>query len=213
MPRLLQALPALLISLFAIFPAAAQTGGKIEMEEFMVPAKDSGLQLYVRNKRPQGMTQFSPEKTVVFVHGATYPAHTAFDLQLAGQSWMDHIASRGFDVYLLDLRGYGKSTRPKEMSEPAEANEPIVNTEVARRDVGAVVDHVLQRRGIQKVNLMGWSWGTSIMASYTAENPNKVERLVLYAPVWLRTTPSLVQVEGKLGAYRTVKREAAWRDG
>ena len=209
MPRLLQALPALVISLFAIFPAAAQTGGKIEMEEFMVPAKDSGIQLYVRNKRPQGMTQFSPEKTVVFVHGATYPAHTAFDLQLAGQSWMDHIASRGFDVYLLDLRGYGKSTRPKEMSEPAEANEPIVNTEVARRDVGAVVDHVLQRRGIQKVNLMGWSWGTSIMASYTAENPNKVERLVLYAPVWLRTTPSLVQVEGKLGAYRTVKREAA----
>ena len=41
----------------------------------------------------------------------------------------------------------------------------------ARRDVDAVVDHVLQRRGIQKVNLMGWSWGTSIMASYTAIAP------------------------------------------
>ena len=68
---------------------------------------------------------------------------------------------------------------------------------------------LLQRRGIQKVNLLGWSWGTSIMASYAAENPQKVERLVLYAPQWLRTTPSLVQVQGKLGAYRTVKREAA----
>ena len=56
---------------------------------------------------------------------------------------------------------------------------------------------------------MGWSWGTTIMASYAAENPQKVERLVLYAPQWLRTTPSLVQVQGKLGAYRTVKREAA----
>ena len=57
---------------------------------------------------------------------------------------MDYIASRGYDVYLLDLRGYGKSSRPKEMDQPPEANEPIVTTEVARRDVGAVVDHILQ---------------------------------------------------------------------
>src|ERR671912_2917606 len=54
------------------------------------------------------------------------------------------------------------------------------------------------------------------MASYTAEHPAKVERLVLYAPQWLRTTPSLVQVQGKLGAYRTVQRSAArerWLNG
>ena len=60
---------------------------------------------------------------------------------------------------------------------------------MARRDVAAVVDHILQRRSIQKVNLIGWSWGTSIMASYAIENPQKVDRLVLYAPQWLRTTP------------------------
>jgi pimeloyl-ACP methyl ester carboxylesterase len=216
MRTLLQAACAAVALTLAAAPAVAQGAGKIATEEFMVPAKDAGIQIYVRNKHPEGMTQFSPDKTVVFVHGATYPAHTAFDLQLAGLSWMDHIASRGFDVYLLDVRGYGRSTRPKEMDQPAEANDPIVDTAVARRDVGAVVDHVLARRGIPKVNLIGWSWGTSIMASYTAENPGKVERLVLYAPQWLRTTPSLVQVQGKLGAYRTVKREAAkerWMTG
>ncbi len=191
--------------------ASAQTAPKLIMEEFTVSAKDdSSIQLYVRNKRPEGTSQFGAERTVVYVHGATYPSETAFDLQLGGFSWMDHIASRGYDVYLLDLRGYGRSTRPKEMSQPAEVNEPIVNTEVARRDVGAVVDHILQRRGIQKVNLIGWSWGTSTMASYTAENPDKVARLVLYAPQWLRTTPSPIQTQGKLGAYRTVKREAAF---
>src|SRR3954468_11392890 len=125
---------------------------------------------------------------------------------------MDHIASRGYDVYLLDLRGYGKSSRPKEMDQPPEANEPIVTTEVARRDVGAGVDHILQRRSIPKVNLIGWSWGTSIMATYAIENPQKVDRLVLYAPLWLRTTPLPILASGKLGAYRSVKREAA-RDG
>ena len=48
-----------------------------------------------------------------------------------------------------------------------------------------------------------------ITANYAAENPAKVARLALYAPAWFRTTPSLVQVEGKLGAYRTVSRDAA----
>ena len=216
MRRLFYAVPALVGLAVVSLPAAAQTSTKIVMEEFMVPASDAGIELYVRNKRPEGMAQFSADKTVVYVHGATYPSETAFDLQLDRLSWMDQIASRGFDVYLLDLRGYGRSTRPKEMSEPADRNEPIVTTDVARRDVGAVVDHILQKRGIQKVNLIGWSWGTSIMASYAAENPGKVERLVLYAPQWLRTTPSLVQVQGKLGAYRTVQRGAArerWLSG
>jgi pimeloyl-ACP methyl ester carboxylesterase len=188
-------------------PAAGQS--KIVTEEIMVPSKDAGIELYVRNKRPDGMQQFTGDRTLLFVHGATYPAHTAFDLQLDGLSWMDFIAQRGFDVYLVDLRGYGKSTRPKEMDAPPEQNAPIVNTEVAVRDVGAAVDHILQRRNLKKLDLIGWSWGTSIMASYTAANPDKVERLVLYAPQWIRTTPSLVQVGDQIGAYRTVKREAA----
>jgi pimeloyl-ACP methyl ester carboxylesterase len=214
MRRFFYAVPALVGLALVSSPAAAQT--KIVSEEFMVPAKDAGLELYVRNKRPEGMTTFRAEKTVVYVHGATYPSETAFDLQLGGQSWMDYIANRGFDVYLLDLRGYGRSSRPKEMSEPADKNEPIVTTDVARRDVGAVVDHILQKRGIEKVNLIGWSWGTSIMASYAAENPGKVDRLVLYAPQWIRTTPLPIATSGKLGAYRTVKREAArdrWLNG
>ena len=94
------------------------------------------------------MTAFRPERTVLFVHGATYPAHAAFDLQLDGQSWMDYIASRGYDVYLLDIRGYGKSTRPKEMAETAQNNPPIVRGETAVKDIGAVVDFILKRRNI-----------------------------------------------------------------
>ena len=50
------------------------------------------------------------------------------------------------------------------------------------------------------------------MATYTTQNPDKVERLVLYAPVWIRQTASLVQTgPGPLGAYRTVTRDAGAR--
>src|SRR3979490_1097891 len=172
-------------------PASAQSP-KLAMEEMTVPS-EPGINIYVRNKRPADMSSFRPERTLLFVHGATYPAHAAFDLALDGQSWMDYIAARGYDVYLLDLRGYGKSTRPKEMSDKPEANPPIVRGDTAVKDISAVVDFILKRRNIPRLDLLGWSWGTTLMATYTTQNAAKVERLVLYAPAWIRTTPSLVQ--------------------
>src|ERR1700754_2204019 len=194
----------------SVASAAFAQAPQIVSEDIMVKSPDAGIEIFVRNKRPANMTSFRPERTVVYVHGATYPASTAFDLKLDGVSWMEYIASRGYDVYLLDLRGYGKSTRPKEMSEDAKNNPPIVRGDTAIKDIGTVVDFVLQRRNIPRVNLLGWSWGTALMAGYTAQNNPKVERLVLYAPVWIRQTPSLVQTgPGPTPAYRTVQRDAA----
>jgi pimeloyl-ACP methyl ester carboxylesterase len=181
---------------------------RIIMEDMMVTS-EPGIEIYVRNKRPADMNAFRPERTVLFVHGATYPAHTSFDLKLDGVSWMEHIAARGYDVCLLDLRGYGRSTRPKEMDDKPDANPPVVRGVTAVKDISAVVDYILARRGIPRLNLMGWSWGTTLMATYTTQNPGKVERLVLYAPAWIRTTPSLSRPPGPLGAYRMVARDQA----
>jgi pimeloyl-ACP methyl ester carboxylesterase len=122
---------------------------------------------------------------------------------------MDYIARRGYDVYLVDVRGYGRSTRPPEMEQPPEQNAPIVRTETAVKDVGAAVDFIRGRRGVARINLMGWSWGTSIMGWYTAQNNAKVAKLVLYAPGWIRSTASLTDTGGALGAYRQVSMAAA----
>ncbi|HYW63191.1 MAG TPA: alpha/beta fold hydrolase [Bradyrhizobium sp.] len=193
-----------------IAPAALAQTPKVVMEEMMVPSGDAGIDIYVRNKRPADMTSFRPERTLLYVHGATYPSSTAFDLKLDGLSWMDYMASRGYDVYLLDLRGYGKSTRPKEMSEKPEANPPLVRGDTAVKDISTVVDFILKRRNIPRLDLLGWSWGTTLMATYTAQHASKVERLVLYAPAWIRTTPSLVQAgPGPVRAYRMVGRDQA----
>jgi pimeloyl-ACP methyl ester carboxylesterase len=205
--------PIIAISVFvvAIFaaPAFAQTA-RLVTEEMMVKTGDAGIEIYVRNKRPADMSTFRPEQTVLYVHGATYPSETAFDLKLDDLSWMEYIASRGYDVWLLDLRGYGKSTRPSEMADKPEANPPIVRGETAVKDIGTAVEFILQRRNIPRLNLLGWSWGTTLMATYTTQNAQKVERLVLYAPVWIRQTASLVQAgPGPLAAYRMVNREQA----
>jgi pimeloyl-ACP methyl ester carboxylesterase len=199
--------------LLAAVAGCATTGPatpQLVMEEFMVPAREPGIQLYVRNKRPAGVGQFASDKIVLFVHGATYPAETAFDLKLDGLSWMEYIAQAGYDVYLVDVRGYGRSTRPAAMDQPAGQNPPFAFTADASDDVGAAVDFIRKRRGVEKINLLGWSWGTTIMALYTSGNNDKVNKLILYAPAWLRSTPSLVTAgAGATPAYRVVDMAAA----
>ena len=148
---------AAVLMLFLSIDANAASVPKLVMEEFMVPAVDPGISLYVRNKYPTGVNTFSSEKILLYVHGATYPSETAFDLPLNGMSWMDYIARHGYDVYLVDLRGYGRSTRPPEIDQPPEQNAPIVSTATAVKDVGAAVDFILKRRGVSKINLLGWS--------------------------------------------------------
>jgi pimeloyl-ACP methyl ester carboxylesterase len=180
-------------------------------EEFMVSSGDPGIDIFVRNKRPADLKRYTAGNVVLFIHGATYPAETSFDLNLDGLSWMDFIAGRGYDVYLMDVRGFGRSTRPPQMDEPPEKNPPVARTTTAAADLDAVVSFILKRRGLSKLCLLAWSWGTRIAGYYTASHNEKVHRLALYAPGWLRTSASMTDPGGALGAYRTVTVEAAER--
>jgi pimeloyl-ACP methyl ester carboxylesterase len=174
---------------------------EIAAEDFRIPSDTDGIELFIRNKRPKNPEHGSPEKTLLYVHGTSQAAEATFDLALDGYSWMDYLAVRGWDVFLVDLRGYGRSSRPPEMRAPAAANPPIVTTDVALRDFGAAVDFIRRRRGIARLAIMGWSWGTTIVAAYAARRPDAVSRLVLFAPVWLRQRRAAD--ERPLGAYAT----------
>ena len=188
---------------------AAFADDEIVAEEYMVPSDTPGIGLYLRGKRSTRLASFRPERTVLFVHGSSYPAHTAYDLQHDDLSWLDHLARHGYEAWCLDVRGYGRSTRPPEMDLPAAESPPVARTETAVRDVGAAVGFILARRAIPRLSLVGWSWGTTLMGAYAAAHPDRVEKLVLLAPQWLRTTPSASDQGGALGAYRTITREAA----
>ena len=76
---------AALAATLLVTSAFAQTP-KLATDETMVKSPDAGIEIYVRNKRPTDMTSFRPERTLLYVHGATYPASTAFDLPLDGTS-------------------------------------------------------------------------------------------------------------------------------
>ncbi|UFN48757.1 alpha/beta fold hydrolase [Roseomonas sp. OT10] len=202
----------LLAAPFLARPAGAQPAG-VAMEEMLVPGGDPGVQLYLRNKRPESGAPASPARTVLCVHGATYPASTTFDLPLAGVSWMDYMAGRGFDVWSVDLRGYGRSTRDDAMSRPPEGAAPLTTAAQAVSDVAAAVRHIREKRGLPRLSLIGWSWGTTLVGRFATENPGQVERAVLYAPVWTGGTAALGEVSG---AFRSVTRAQArerWMNG
>ena len=177
------------------------TEPKIASESYLIPSSDAGIQLYIRNKHAEGKSRSSAARTVICVHGTTQGGESTFDLPLDGFSWMDYLAARGYDVYLLDLRGYGGSSRPPEMDQPAANNPPIVRTDTAIKDLASAIDHVLARRGINSLDVIGWSWGATIAGANAAEHNDKVNRLVLYAPQWVRE--GAIGGPGALGAYQT----------
>ena len=72
------------------------------------------VQIYLREVASTAMPN---APVVLFVHGAGTPAEVAFDVPYKDYSWMAYLARAGFDVFSMDLTGYGRTTRPPPMSD------------------------------------------------------------------------------------------------
>jgi len=173
-------------------------------QDVMIPSDTAGISLHLRNKRPATLKAFSAERTILMMHGATYSSGSLFDVPFGGLSFMDHLAAQGYDVFALDARGYGGSTRPPQMDAPPQDSEPLVRTDVAVRDLASAVDYILNHRGITHLSLIAMSWGGSVAGAYTVGNNDKIRKLALIAPLWLLNGPAPIDSSGPLGGYRKV---------
>lgn len=176
----------------------------IAIDDLMIPSDTPGIELHLRRKHVSSSAPFAAGRTVVLVHGATYSSGSLFDVRLGGLSFMDHLALQGFDVYGLDVRGYGGSTRPPEMDEPPQNHPPLGVTETGVRDLASAVGFVTARNRIDRVNLVAMSWGGSVAGAYASRNNDSVVRLAQVAPQWLRHGPGTLDAGGPLEAYRHV---------
>src|ERR671930_931424 len=99
--------------------------------------EQAGVKLYVWEKYLGSPTG---KPVVILAHGSATAGRESFDLQVPGQpsySLMDVLAREGFDVFALDTRGFGRSTRP----------DGHMTTQEASEDLHAVVDDLLKLRG------------------------------------------------------------------
>jgi pimeloyl-ACP methyl ester carboxylesterase len=188
----------------ALPTADSRRPNRITFEEHRIPSDTAGIELYVRNKRPENLTEYRPENTIVMVHGATFSSGSLYDVPLGGYSFLDYLAGAGFDVFAVDVRGYGRSTRPSEMEIDGSLNPPLVGTERAVGDFATAIAFVLRHRGLDRTNLFAMSWGGTVAGAFAARHPDKVVKLALLAPQWVSDQPIPLDGGGHLDSYRLV---------
>lgn len=112
------------------------------------------------------------ETPVVRLHGGPgTPGDGPDDLDRA-------LAGAGFEVYVYDQVGSGRSERLAEVSEYT-VERQVADLEAIRAEIGA-----------ERLVLIGGSWGATLGAAYAAAFPSHVDRLVfvspgaLWAPAW-----------------------------
>src|ERR1700709_467037 len=87
-------------------------------QPFRIPGPREGLSLFLRFL-PAAETATQPRRTVLYVHGATFPSALSVAHRFDGKSWRDALGEAGFDVWALDFYGFGHSDRYAEMEKPA----------------------------------------------------------------------------------------------
>jgi pimeloyl-ACP methyl ester carboxylesterase len=139
-------------------------------------ASDAGVRIHVREVRRDALPACQP---ILLVHGARVPGIASFDLSVPGGSLATDLADRGFCAYVMDIRGYGQSTRPPEMEAPAEKHAPLVRSVEAARDIDAAVELIRKRTGASRVSLFGWATGGQWAGYYATLHSDKLSHLIL----------------------------------
>ena len=188
----------LAVSLSGLHAAAAEDADDLRVIDYFVSHTsnepfyaeqklDPNVTLHVREVVLPGRERTVAEdgKVLLLVHGYSVPGYVAFDTDHGNCSLMRHLARAGWDTFALDLEGFGQITRPPVMDAPTafpDSKAPI-HADVTLRDVERVVDFISALRGVEQVHLLGWSQGATMEAPlYAIRHPEKVARLVLFAP-------------------------------
>ena len=157
-------------------------------------------------KRGDDRDDKHPRKAVLMVHGRSSPGLTIFDLRHQNYSWAMQLAKAGFDVFIMEFQGSGRSPLPDRALAPMmdrcnltaahqtlvfPPNTPtctpsfpflLINSKSEWDELNTVVDYIIAKRDVQKVALVGVSRGSVVVGPYAVQHPEKVESLFLQAP-------------------------------
>ena len=72
------------------------------------------VRLFVREKirKEAADGDVATNGAVLMIHGGYWPSTLAYDFDHKDYSWMAALAQAGFDVFAMDMTGYGYSSRP-----------------------------------------------------------------------------------------------------
>lgn len=177
-------------------------------QHFRIPGPARGLSLFLRFL-PAEQIRFQPHRSVLYVHGATFPSALSIAHRFDGKSWRDALGEAGFDVWGLDFHGFGHSDRYPEMDSPAADNLPLCVAEDAARQLEAAVRFILAHQNIEKLSLISHSWGSMPACLFAGAHSALVHRLVLFAPI-ARRAPRRYETPASFPAWRIVTAQDQW---
>ena len=161
----------LLMAVTSILQPAAASSEEREYTQTIFPLERNGISLYLSQTSLSG-TQ--PRKQILLVHGVTYSSHE-FDIDYGDYSLVRFLARDGYGVWLLDIAGFGRS----------EAVEDgfMVDSAYAAEDIHAAAEKIIHETGQERIDILGWSWGTVTVSRFAARHPEMISQLILYAPI------------------------------
>ena len=149
-------------------------------------------------------------KAVLMLHGRSVPVLAGYDLQHTSYGWAEAVAHAGYDVFMMDLQGSGRSPRPR-MEDPCNVNPTqqaaavtpplsgprtpsypfvLTNSQTDQDELSTVVEYICKKRNVSEVAFIGWSAAAFAMGPYAIKNPGRVESLFLLAPIFPPLGPS-----------------------
>jgi len=143
----------------------------------------------------------SGKPAVLFVHGSSMASQPTFDLTVPGRpdsSVMDWFARRGFVCWCVDMEGYGRSDKTRD-----------IDCDIANGadDLAVATDHIRAAAGIDSFFAYGISSGALRAALFAERHPDRVRRLALDAFVWTgEGAPTLAERRKKLPEFLARKR-------
>lgn len=161
-------------------------------------ARKGDVNLFLWEKKvPEG----NAKGTILFVHGSSMASQPTFDLQVEGRpfsSAMDYFVSQGYDAWCVDMEGYGRSDKHRDMK---------ATIADGADDLSAATDYMMKEAGTRQFLVYGISSGALRAAALAERHPERVAKLALDAFVWTgEGSPTLADRKKKLDQFRATNR-------
>jgi pimeloyl-ACP methyl ester carboxylesterase len=187
---------------------SAAAGVQLDPREqnFRIASSHPGLSLFMRYLPPFGGGE-PHGRTVLYVHGGTFPSALSIAHRFDGRSWRDTLGAAGFHVWGLDFHGFGASDPYPEMAQPAEAHPPLGRAEECSQQLETAVRFICERFDVPRVSLLAHSWGTIVSGAFAGRCPELIDRLVFFGPI-ARRVPN--GERRRLAAWRLISLQDQW---
>lgn len=151
---------------------ASETGlNETDFSLTTIPLSRNGIELHLDRMT---VKDSSPKRNILLTHGVTYSSHE-FDVNYKDYSLVRRLAREGYAVWRLDIAGFGQSGIVSDGFLP--------DSDYAAEDIHAAVQKIVEESGQNKIDLLGWSWGTVTASRFVIKYPENIGKFVMYAPI------------------------------